>query len=170
MAPSRALQLICRAAAAAPPCAGPSQHLAGFQNAEATPANPIQAPPVRFVLPAETRDVAETKNVCNRVRSPKRNLLQRPQAFRSARCEMAGDRPFPLLFRAIARGREVLPLAAPEASQIRGCAKIHPAFGHAPPRPARSRADTIAAANLGADDDPTRLPTFRQVITDNAHR
>src|SRR5438093_12659985 len=118
MAPSRALQLICRAAAAAPPCAGPSQHLAGFQNAEATPANPIQAPPVRFVLPADTRDVAETKNVCNRVRSPKRNLLQRPHALRCARCEMAVDPPSPLLFRAIAIPREVLPLSAPKSSWI----------------------------------------------------
>src|SRR5437773_12070480 len=120
MAPSRALQLICRAAAAAPPCAGPSQHLAGFQNAEATPANPIQAPPVRFVLPAETRDVAETKNVSNRLRSPKRNLLQRPQALRPARREMAGHPPFPLPFPPIASGRQVPPPAAPDADPAGG--------------------------------------------------
>src|SRR5205809_3617662 len=113
MAPSRSLQLICRADAVAPLCAGQSQHLAEFQNAEATRANPIQARPVRFLLPHETPDVAETKNVCNRVRSPKRNLPQRPEAFRSVKCEMADDRPFPLLFRAIARGREVLPRPAP---------------------------------------------------------
>src|SRR5437773_12253984 len=106
MAPSRSLQLICRAAAAAPLCAGQSQHLAEFQTAEATPANPIQAPPVRFVLPHETPDVAEAKNVCNQARSPKLNLPQRPQAFRSVKCEMADDRPFPLLFRAIARDRK----------------------------------------------------------------
>src|SRR5882724_1355630 len=112
MAPGRSLQLICRAAAAAPLCAGQFQHLAGFHGAEATPANPIQARPVRFALPHETPHVAETKNVCNRVRSPKRNLPQRPEAFRSAKCEMADDRPFPLLFRAIARGREVLPRPA----------------------------------------------------------
>src|SRR5438093_11973745 len=112
MAPSRSLQLNCRAAAAAPLCAGQSQHLAEFQTAEATPANPIQAPPVRFVLPHETPDVAEAKNVCNQARSPKRNLPQRPQAFRSVRCELADDRPFPLLFPAIARGREVPPRPA----------------------------------------------------------
>src|SRR4029077_15313198 len=170
MAPSRALQLICRAAAAALLCAGQFQHLAEFQTAEAKTANPIQAPPVRFVLPHETPDAAETKNVCSQVRSPKRNLPQRPEAFRSAKCEMADDRPFLLLFRAIARGREVLPRAAPEASQIRGFAKIHPVFGHAPPPLARSRADRIAAANPGAYDDPSRLPTFWQVITDNPHR
>src|SRR5205809_3392808 len=113
MAPSPSLPLICRAAAAAPLCAGQSQHLAEFQTAEATPANPLHAPPVRFVLPHETPDVADAKNVCNQARSPKRNLPQRPQAFRSAKCEMADDRPFPLLVRAIARGREVLPRAAP---------------------------------------------------------
>src|SRR5437773_10357948 len=106
MAPSRSLQLICRAAAAAPLGAGQSQCLAEFQTAEATPANAIQAPPVRFVLPHETPDVAETKNVCNQARSPKLNLPQRPQAFRSVKCEMADDRPVPLLFRAIARDRK----------------------------------------------------------------
>src|SRR5205823_10628701 len=113
MAPSPSLELICRAAAAAPLCAGQSQHLAEFQNAEATRANPIQARPVRFVLPHETPHVAETKNVCNQARSPKRNLPQRPQAFRSVKYEMADDRPFPLLFPAIARGREVLRRPAP---------------------------------------------------------
>src|SRR5207247_11115844 len=113
---------------------------AEIQTAEATPANPIQAPPVRFVLPHETPDVAEAKNVCNQARSPKLNLPQRPQAFRSVKCEMADDRPFPLLFRAIARGREVLPRAAPYGSQIRECAKIHTAFGHARRPPARSPA------------------------------
>src|SRR2546427_12885277 len=113
MAPSRALQLTCRAGAAVPLCAGPFQQLVEFQTAYATLAIPIQAPPVRFVLPHETSDVAETKNVCNQARSPKRNPSQRPQAFRSVKCEMADDRPFPLLFRAIARGREVLPRHAP---------------------------------------------------------
>src|SRR5438093_13035485 len=113
MTPSPSLELICRAAAAAPLCAGQSQHLVEFQNAEAAPANPIQARPVRFALPHETPDVAETKNVCNQARSPKRNLPQRPQAFRCVKCEMADDRPFPLLFRAIARGREVLARPAP---------------------------------------------------------
>src|SRR5205823_7971888 len=168
--PSRDLQPICRVDAAAPLCAGPSQHLVEFQTADATPATPIQAPQGRFVLPHETPGVAGTKNVCNQVRSPKRNLLQRSQVLRFAECETAGDLPFPLLVRAIARAREALPRDGREASLIRECAKIHPAFGHARRPPARSRADTTAAANLGADDDPTRLPTFRQVITNNAHR
>jgi hypothetical protein len=44
---------------------------------------------------------------------------------------MAGDLPFPLLFRAIAKVHEALPPRGLEASLIRGYAKIHPVFGHA---------------------------------------
>src|SRR6266403_1169978 len=128
-APSRAVQLICRVATVALRCAGPSQQLVEFRTAEAIPANPIQAPPAPLALPRGTPDVAGTKNVCNQARSPKRNLLRRSQAFRFARCEMAGDPPVPLLFRAIAKVHEALPRRALEASLIRGHAKIHPAFG-----------------------------------------
>src|SRR6266496_2824416 len=131
MAPSQALQLICRVVAAAPLCAGRSQQLAEFQTAEATRASPIQAPSTRFALPREMPDVAEAKNVCNQARSRKQNLLQRSKAFRFAKCEMAADLPFPLLFPAIAKVREALLRDAREASQIRGYAKIHPAFEHA---------------------------------------
>src|SRR5205823_14373649 len=131
MAPSRALQLICRVVAAAPLCAGRSQQLAEFQTGEARLASPIQVPPARFALPREMPDAAETKNVCNQARSRKRNLLPRLEAFRSAKCEMAADPPFLLLFPAIAKVREALLRHAREASQIRGYAKIHPAFEHA---------------------------------------
>src|SRR5437899_5500532 len=170
MAPSRALQLTCRAGAAVPLCAGPFQQLVEFQTAYATLAIPIQAPPVQFVLPHETSDVAEAKNVCNQVRFLKRNLLQRPKAFRSVICEMAGDLPFPLLFRAIAKVREALQRHAPEATLIRGRAKVRPRRGRVRLPPAQLRVDMIAAANPGADDDPARLPTFRQAVTDNGHR
>src|ERR1700730_9926105 len=115
MIPSRVLQPICRVAAAAPLCAAPSQHLVEFQIADATPANLIQASQGRFVLPHETLGVAGTKNVCNQVRSPKRNLLQRSQVLRFAECETAGDLPFPLLVRAIARVREALRRGGREA-------------------------------------------------------
>src|SRR5882724_12073380 len=131
MAPIRAPRLICRGVAAVPLCGAPSQQLVECQTGEPTPATPIQAQPSQFVLPHETSDVAVAKNVCNRERSPKQNLLQRPKAFRFARCEMVGDLSFPLLFRAIAKAREALPPDAREASQIRGHAKIHPASGHA---------------------------------------
>src|SRR5260370_37170987 len=93
MAPSRALQPICRVAAAAPLCAGPSQHLVAFQIADATPANLIQAPQGRFVLPHETPGVAGTKNVCNQVCFPRRNLLQCSQVLRFAECEIAAGLP-----------------------------------------------------------------------------
>src|SRR6266516_5095316 len=109
MAPSRPRQPICRVAAAAPPCAGPSQHLVEFQTAESTPATPIQAPQGRFVLPHETPRVAGTKNVCNQVHSRKRNLLQRSQVLRFAECETAGGLPCPLLVCASAKAREALP-------------------------------------------------------------
>src|SRR5260370_21339237 len=108
MAPSRALQPICRVAAAAPLCAGPSQHLVAFQIADATPANLIQAPQGRFVLPHETPGVAGTKNVCNQVCFPSRNLLQCSQLLRFPECEMSGDLPFPLLCRALATARHDL--------------------------------------------------------------
>src|SRR6266567_6778771 len=127
MAPGRALQLICRAAAAVPPCGGPSQQLVEFQTVEVTPANPIPAPPIRVVPPHETPDAAAAKNVCNRACFPKRRLLQRSKAFHSARCGMAGDLPFPPHFRATAKAREALRRDARESSQIRGHAKIHPA-------------------------------------------
>src|SRR5438876_10429584 len=133
MAPSQALRPRRRVAAAALPCTGPSQQLAEFQIAEATPASPIQAPSTQFALLHEMPDVAETKNVCNQARSLRRNLLPRLEAFRSAKCEMAADPPFPLLFPAIAKVREALLRHAREASQIRGYANIHPAFEHALP-------------------------------------
>ena len=170
MAPSRALQLTCRAGAAVPLCAGPFQQLVEFQTAYATLAIPIQAPPVQFVLPHETSDVAEAKNVCNQVRFLKRNLLQRPKAFRSVICEMAGDLPFPLLFRAIAKVREALQQHAREATLIRGHAKVRPAGGRVRQLPVQSRVHMIAATNPGADNGPAPLPVFRSVITDNAHR
>jgi hypothetical protein len=76
-------------------------------------------------------DVGGGKNVCNQARSPQRNLLRRSQAFRSARCEMAGDLPSLLLFRAIAKVREALSQDAREASQLRERAKVHPGCGRA---------------------------------------
>src|ERR1700719_1368537 len=107
-APSRALPLICHAGAAAPPCAALSRQFAEFQTAEAIPATPIQVPAMHFVPPRATPDVGGGKNAYNQARCPQRNLLRRSQAFRSARCEMAGDLPSLLLFRAIAKVREAL--------------------------------------------------------------
>src|SRR6266513_898703 len=118
-APSRALPLICHAGAAAPPCVAPCQQFAEFQTAVAIPATPIQVSAMHFVPPHKTPDVAVAKNVCNQARSPQRNLLRRSQAFRSARCEMAGYLPSLRLFRAIAKVREGLPRDAREASQFR---------------------------------------------------
>lgn len=131
MAPSQVLRPRRRVVAAALPRAGPSRQSAEFQIAEARPASPIQAPSTRFVLLREMPDVAETKNVCNQARSLRRNLPPRLEAFRSAKREMAADPPFPLLFPAIAKVREAQLRDAREASQIRGYAKIHPAFEHA---------------------------------------
>src|ERR1700687_450771 len=108
MAPSRGLPLICHGGAAAPPCAALSRQVAEVQSAEAIPATLIQVPAMRFVLPREMPDVGGGRNVCNQARCPQRNLLRRSQAFRSARCEMAGDLPSLLLFRAIAKVREAL--------------------------------------------------------------
>src|SRR5207244_2501845 len=107
-APSRVLQLICHAGAAAPPCVAPCRQFAEFQTAVAIPGTPIQVPAMHFVPPHETPDVAVEKNVCNQARFPQRNFLRRSQAFRSARCEMAGDLPFLLLLRAIAKVPEGL--------------------------------------------------------------
>jgi hypothetical protein len=68
MAPSRALQLICRVGAAARLRAALSRQLAEFQSAYAKPATPIQALQVRFGQPHETPDAAGAKNVCNQAR------------------------------------------------------------------------------------------------------
>src|SRR5260370_947808 len=118
-APSRVLQPGCHAGAAAPPCVAPCRQFAEFQTAVAIPATPIQVPAMHFAPPHNTPDVAVEKNVSNQARAPPRDSLRRSQAFHSARCEMAGDLPSLLLFRAIAKVREGLPRDAREASQLR---------------------------------------------------
>src|SRR6476661_5256230 len=169
-APSRAVPLICHAGAAAPPYAALCHQLAEFQAAEAIPATPIQALAMHFLPPRETYDVDGWKNVCNQARCPQRNSLRRSQAFRSARCEMAGDLPSLLLFHAIARVREALLRDAREASQCRERAKVHPGCGRARQLPAQSRAHRIAAANPGAAAGLARFPISRRVVRDNVHR
>ena len=91
MAPSRALQLICRAGAAAPPCTALSRQLAGFQGAGATPASAIQAPAMHFVPPREMPDVGGGKNVCNRARSLNQNLTQRSKVSHFVRSTISAS-------------------------------------------------------------------------------
>ena len=77
-------------------------------------------------------DGDETKNVYSQERFPKRISLRPSRVLRCAKRETEGDLLFPLLFRAIAKAREVPQRTVHGVSQIRGCAKVR--RGHASAR------------------------------------
>src|SRR6516225_5408231 len=150
MAPSRALRLICHVGVAVLLRAASSPQLVWFQIAGATPATAIQAPAMQCAPPREMPHVGGGKNVCNRARCLNQNLPQRSRVSHSAKCEMAGDQPSPLLFRAIAKVRAAPQRPAPEARRTHELAKARPRCGRARRSPARSRVHMIAATNPGA--------------------
>ena len=108
MVPGPVPRQMCRAGVAAHPCAGLSERLGGFPRGDVTLAISIQGSVVRFARPREMPDAGGWKNVCSLERFPRRILPQPSRVPHSARCETEGDRSFLLLFRAIAKAREVL--------------------------------------------------------------
>src|ERR1051326_151003 len=120
MAPSRALRLICRAGVAVLLRGVSSVELVWQQIAAATPATPIQPTATHFVPPDEMLDVGDGKNACNQAPCPNQKSPQRSEVFHFAKCEMAADRPSPLLFRAIAKARAAPPRRARAARQLPG--------------------------------------------------
>src|SRR5437764_14125506 len=108
MVPAPVPQRMCRAGGAARPCAGLSERLGGFPRGDVTLAISTQGPVMHFARPREMPDAGGWKNVCSLERFPRRILLQPSRVPHSARCETEGDRSFLLLFRAIAKVREVL--------------------------------------------------------------
>src|SRR6266480_5701386 len=108
MVPAPVPQRMCHAGVAARPCAGPSERLGGFPRADMTLAISTQGLVMRFARPREMPDAGGWKNVGNMERFPRRILPQPSRVPHSARCETEGDRSFLLLFRAIAKAREVL--------------------------------------------------------------
>src|SRR6267378_4092090 len=169
MAPARTPQQICRVGVAAVPRAGLSQRSVGFRNGDAKLAIPIQALAMRLLLPLETPDAGEMKNVYSQGHFPKRISLLPSRGPHSAKRETAGDLPFLLLFRAIAKAREVPQRRVHGVRQIREYARVRVGSGFAPRPLARWHVGMIAAANPGAHNDPILLPIFRQAAANNAH-
>src|ERR1043165_347963 len=169
MAPSRALRLICRAGVAVLLRGVSSVELVWQQIAAATPATPIQPTATHFVPPDEMLDVGDGKNACNQAPCPNQKSTQRSEVFHFAKCEMAADRPSPLLFRAIAKSRAAPPRRARAARQTPERANVRHGCGRELQPPAPSRVHMIGAANRDAGNRLNRLPTFPPVPTDNAH-
>src|SRR5437762_7872309 len=136
--PARVSQQTCCAGATALLRAGPSQWSVGFRSGDAILAIPIQAPAMRLVLPLETPDDGEMKNVYSQGHFLRRISPQPPKGPHSAKCETAGDLPFLLLFRAIANAREVPQRRVHGLRQIPGYARAHPGSEFVPPPLARS--------------------------------
>src|SRR6267378_3511059 len=147
MAPARTPQQICRVGVAAVPRAGLSQRSVGFRNGDAKLAIPIQALAMRLLLPLETPDAGEMKNVYSQGHFPRRISLQPSRGPHSAECETAGDLPFLLLFRAIPKAREAPQRRVHGVRQTREYARVHPGYGSAPGPLARWHAGRTAAAN-----------------------
>ena len=87
------------------------------------------------------------KNACNQATFPRQNLEPLPATRDFAKYEKAGDLPFPLPSRAIAKARAGRSPHGRAERRIPGCAKVHPHSAHALALPARLRADRIAVTS-----------------------
>jgi len=130
--PARVSQQTCCAGTTALLRAGPSRWSVGFRGGDAKLAIPIQAPAMRLVLPLETPDDGEMKNAYSQGDFLRRISPQPPKGPHSAKCETAGDLPFLLLFRAIAKAREVPQRRVHGLRQIREYVRAHPGYESAP--------------------------------------
>jgi hypothetical protein len=114
--------------------------------------------------------VCAVRNVCNQANRLKRELSQLLEDVHFAECETAGDLPFVLLGRAIAKGREAPQPVGLEATQTREYATSRPHRARATSTPVRSHVDTIAAANRRAGGDPAPPAIFQKAAVGSERR
>src|SRR5437899_12778974 len=115
---------------------------------------------MRLVLPLETPDDGEMKNVYSQGHFLRRISLQPSKDPHSAKCETAGDLPFLLLFPAIPKAREVPHRRSPEERQIREYARLHPVNGPGPWPLLQFHFASLPAPIPAPGNHPTYSPIF----------